>query len=257
MPQIQITLTPAESKRLIAKAVVAMPEVKKALHKGVVIVGRGTTNACVAEEILGKKIDRDRYVAGVVLPEGTCMVPEGRRLPEVILRDGKVIKAKIPDVLDSMASEDVIIKGANAIDAEGTAGVFIGSVSGGTIGRVIGHVKSRGIQLIMPVGLEKFILGSIRGVAKKVGMFRFDYATGYPVGVMPVSGKVVTELQAVKILAGANATVMGMGGISGAEGSVTLSVKGTAVQLNKLKKIVLGLKRETSPRVKADRPTGN
>ena len=58
MPQIQVTLTPAESKRLIAMGVAALPEVKRALREGIVIVAVGTTNARVAEELLGRKIDR-------------------------------------------------------------------------------------------------------------------------------------------------------------------------------------------------------
>lgn len=44
-----VTLTPAESKRLIAKGVAAMPEVKNALGSGIIIFARGTTNTYVAE----------------------------------------------------------------------------------------------------------------------------------------------------------------------------------------------------------------
>jgi hypothetical protein len=234
---------------LIAKAVAALPEVRNALRNGTIFIGVGTTNADVVEEILGRKIDRSRYVAGVVLPEGTCILPEERRLHAVILRKGRVIKAKLTDVLDSLTPEDVVIKGANAIDAKGVAGVFLGSKSGGTIGRVLGHVKARGANLIIPVGLEKFIPGSIAEVSKKVGMFRFERATGYPVGIMPVSGKIVTEIEAVKILTGAQAVAMGAGGVSGAEGSITLAITGTVSQLKAVKRVVLGVKGEIFPRV--------
>ena len=48
-----MAFTPAESKRLIARAVVAMTPVRRALENGRVIVAGGTTNAYVAEEILG------------------------------------------------------------------------------------------------------------------------------------------------------------------------------------------------------------
>jgi hypothetical protein len=53
-----MTFTPAESKRLIAKAVVAMKPVRRALEKGRVIVASGTTNAYIAEEILGRSVPR-------------------------------------------------------------------------------------------------------------------------------------------------------------------------------------------------------
>jgi len=63
-----VVLTVAESKRLIAKGVTNLDLVKKALHKGMIAIARGTTNGYVAEEILGRKIDKTSYVLGVVLP---------------------------------------------------------------------------------------------------------------------------------------------------------------------------------------------
>jgi len=48
-------LTPAESKRLIGKAVAALPEVKHALKNDYVLVGHGSTNVYVAEAVLGKE----------------------------------------------------------------------------------------------------------------------------------------------------------------------------------------------------------
>ena len=89
MPQIQVTLTPAESKRLIAMGVAALPEVRKALRGGIVIVALGTTNVRVAEELLGRKIDRERFAAGVILPKGTCGVPVEKRLHEIVIHRGK------------------------------------------------------------------------------------------------------------------------------------------------------------------------
>ena len=47
-----ITLTPAESKRLIAKGVAATREVKNVLESGIIVLARGTTNTFVAEEIM-------------------------------------------------------------------------------------------------------------------------------------------------------------------------------------------------------------
>lgn len=52
-----VSLTPAESKRLIAKGVSALPEVRRALEQGIVIIARGTTNAFVVEEMTGDKVE--------------------------------------------------------------------------------------------------------------------------------------------------------------------------------------------------------
>lgn len=250
--QIQITLTPAESKRLIAKAVVKLKEVRKAFKKGIIIIGVGTTNACVAEELLGRKIERERFVAGVVLPKGTYVVPAEKRLKEIIIREGKVISAKMSDVLSELTSSDVFIKGANALDAAGTAGIFMAGHRGGTIGRALGTIMSRGVNLIIPVGLEKFIQGSIKDIAPLAGMDKFAFSTGVPVGIMPVHGKVVTELEAIQILSGAEAMIIGKGGVSGAEGAVTLLVRGKTQQLRKIRQLMEAIKGERGSVIRAD-----
>ncbi|MQY69047.1 MAG: hypothetical protein GH150_06685 [Hadesarchaea archaeon] len=178
MSHIQVTLTPAESKRLIAKAVAALPEVKRALRQGTIVIGLGTTNARVAEELLGKKIEREKFVAGAVLPKGTCVVPRERRRGDIIIRGGKLIESKLNDVLLKLTAGDVFIKGANALDASGAAGVLLASRQGGTVGSVLGTLMARGVNFIIPVGLEKFIPGSIQRVSKTTGIFRASYATG-------------------------------------------------------------------------------
>ena len=54
--KMTVTLTVAESKRLIAKGVAAHPAVRQALENGLVAIAKGTTNGYVAEEILGQQI---------------------------------------------------------------------------------------------------------------------------------------------------------------------------------------------------------
>ena len=53
--KLLVTLTPAESCRLIAKAVVAMPCVQDAKEHANLIVYGGTTNAFVVQELLHTK----------------------------------------------------------------------------------------------------------------------------------------------------------------------------------------------------------
>jgi len=252
MAHIQVTLTPSESKRLIGMAVTKLPEVRKAFKNGIIVIGVGTTNAYVAEELLERKIERGRFVAGVVIPKGTYVLPAEKRLKEIIIRRGKIIDAKMDDVLQELTSSDVFIKGANAIDATGTAGVFMAGHRGGTIGRALGTIMSRGVNLIVPVGLEKFIPGPVKDVAPLAGMDKVTFSTGVPVGIMPVHGKVITELEAIQILSGAETMVMGKGGVSGAEGAVTLLVRGTPKQLREVKRLVKSVKGESSLRIEND-----
>ena len=42
-----VVLNPSESRRLLAKATVALPEVQNAWKNGMIIIGRGITNAYV------------------------------------------------------------------------------------------------------------------------------------------------------------------------------------------------------------------
>jgi len=247
-----MTLTPSESKRLIGMAVAKLPEVRRAFKNGIVVIGVGTTNAYVAEELLGRKIEREKFIAGVVLPKGTYVLSAERRLKEIVLRRGKIIDAKVDDVLPELTSSDVFIKGANGLDSSGTAGVFMAGHRGGTIGRSLGTVMSRGVNLIIPVGLEKFIPGSVRDIAPLTGIDKFAFSTGVPVGIMPVHGKVITELEAIQILSGAEAMVMGKGGVSGAEGAVTLLVRGTPKRLREVRRLVKAVKGESCLTIKID-----
>ena len=65
--RIQITLTPPESKKLIAKAVAKLDIVKEALSNGMILVGSSTTCAFVLEELTGKKIT-EGYGCGITIP---------------------------------------------------------------------------------------------------------------------------------------------------------------------------------------------
>ena len=86
------TLTPAESKRLIAKAVVQMDELKEALQKAYVIINPGTTCSFVVQELLGKpKPEPQRYAVGVNTHRLLCVTDPGNRDPlPIILFEGKV-----------------------------------------------------------------------------------------------------------------------------------------------------------------------
>ncbi|MBC8476895.1 MAG: hypothetical protein H8D49_00990, partial [Dehalococcoidia bacterium] len=62
-----VVLTPAESRRLLAKATVALPEVQNAYKNGMIIIGRGITNAFISEELFGIKIEnKANQTAGLV-----------------------------------------------------------------------------------------------------------------------------------------------------------------------------------------------
>src|SRR3990172_3012543 len=94
-----VVLTPAESKRIIAKGVAVLPEVKHALTEGVVVISRGTTNAFVAEELVGVPVSKVDYAAGVIARGELTTTPPETRLKPYILRPGKPVQEFYPDVI--------------------------------------------------------------------------------------------------------------------------------------------------------------
>ena len=223
MKHVQITLTPPESKRIIAMGVKELPEIQQALEDGIIQINLGTTNAYVAEELTGKKIDHSLYAAGYI-DGATGAVPMDKRLPTISLKNGKEVSDN--GILDEMTADDVVLKGANALDPDGVAGVLLANPVGGTTGMILGPVMARGINLIIPVGLEKSIPYSIIEMSQIVGFQHCVKSTGLPVGLIPLHGEVVTEADALITLGADDAFQIGAGGINGGEGSVTLCVTG-------------------------------
>jgi hypothetical protein len=241
-----VVLTPAESKRLIAKAVAALPEVKKALQTGTVIIARGTTNAYVAEEILSISITpKSSYTLGCITGgELTANISPTRHKP-LVLRQGKPVEMTPAEALREFTSEDVFIKGANAVDIWGNAGILARTHSkadAGTIGAAWAIVVSRGAHLIVPVGLEKLIPSVRQAARRRAG---FKYSVGLPSFLVPlVSARVITEIQAFQILAEVTAVHISSGGIGGSEGAVVLTLEGSGEKVDKAFHIVRAIKGE-------------
>jgi hypothetical protein len=235
-------LTPDESKRLIAKGVIALPEMHKALREGTVIVSWGSTCVCIAEELTGETIEADKYLAGYV-GEGELRVSEGKdRVNPLVFRKGRRVDVHPKEALAEFGPDDVFIKGANAVDPEGHTAILLRHDQGGTIGLALGILAARGSHLIIPVGLEKLV-PSVRDASNWCGLESIDYATGVKVGLMPLMyGRPVTEIDAIRILTGADAVAVAAGGLDRSQGAVTLAVSGDEVEVEKAIEIVEGIK---------------
>ncbi|NLY56520.1 MAG: hypothetical protein GX058_08445 [Firmicutes bacterium] len=223
-----VVLTPVESKRLIAKAVAALPIVLEAQKEGYIMIGGGTTNAYVVEELTGRQIpDKTKYTAGIVYGAELAVTPEETRIKPVILKNGVEIDADWKEILNQLGPRDVFIKGANAIDAEGNAGVLVANPTGGTIGQAWGLLTARGVNLIMPVGLEKMV-PSVHEAARNCAIGLWDHVTGLSCGMIPVSNAlIITELEALATLFGVHAVHVASGGQGDGQGAVVIALHGT------------------------------
>jgi hypothetical protein len=250
-------LTVAESKRLIGKAVAQMPIVKNALANGMVIIIKGTTNAYVAEEITGKKADHAAFVTGRIEPEkGAKYLPQVKPVNHVILEKGKVVDISLPEAAKKLKAGDVVIKGANALDYKNKmAATDILHPAGGTLGDTFPFVVARKVYLVIPVGLEKLVAGDIvdltlkmREPMESLPAPSDSSSAPFPGHIIPsmwlLTGEIVTELEAIKILTGATAFQSSAGGVSGAEGGVWLVFRGTRDQVKKAMELLKSIQGE-------------
>ena len=241
-----VVLNPSESRRLIAKATVALPEVQNAYKNGMIIIARGVTNAYVTEELFGVPVEpKAGQTVGMVCHGITDANSGAPPCTWHVTRKGKVVENADSNVeILNFGPDDVFIKGANAVDQEGNAGIFTASVKGGTIGMAWPIVTPRGCHLIIPVGLEKMV-PSVIEAAKHSGIYHFKYSTGLPAKLTPVSlGKVVTEIQAFALLAGVRAYHLASGGVGGSEGAVVFALEGGEEKVEKAFELVKSIKGE-------------
>ncbi len=233
----------SESKRLIAMGVAAMPEVKRAMEVGMVVVATGTTNAYVLEELWGKRIDKRRYRSGITTPKPPERHPEPQEesIPDVVFRRGEVAsELDRYNAVEEMGQGDVYLKGANALDyLGGKAGVLIGSSTGGTVGAVIGSIIGKKIHLIIPIGLEKLIYGDIDGL-----QWLASQEDSAGPSLWPLTGTIITEIEALQLLTGVDAHLYAAGGIAGAEGAVRLLLDGTDEKVKAALELVVSIKGE-------------
>lgn len=238
----QVVLTPAESKSLIAKAVVRMDIVKRALTQGTVVLHPSSSTFFIVKEITGKEPTTDHWVLGVILPQGLCREANaGGPIDHVsdlkdmmamfpfkwVIKGGELL-TRIPlgKILSELGPEDVYIKGCNALDIKGNAGVLYAHSGGGTIGYVMAAQRRKRFNIILPIGFEKLIPVTIAAASKAAKRANFEYGMGMPCGLIPVKGTVITELKAIEILSGAKAIPNASGGLGGAEGAIVLAIEG-------------------------------
>jgi hypothetical protein len=224
--QALVVLTPAESKRLLAKTVAALPEVRAALKNGRVIVPSGSSMAFVLEELTGERVEPYRYSMGFIAEGMLTMSAPEDRIPAALLVKGERVDTPYPEFIKTMEKGDVIIKGATALDADGNVGVLLSNENGGMVGAYFGVASARGIPVIMPVGLEKMI-ASVPEVSYGWGQTTLSYSTGLNLGIAAFpSGLVITEIEAFALMANVHARHVSSGGIGGSEGAVVLLLEG-------------------------------
>jgi hypothetical protein len=163
----------------------------------------------------------------------------------IILHKGERSAKTLPEALQDFHIETVLIKGANAVDPEGNVGVITSGFDGGTIGATYGTAFSQGMKYIFAVGLEKLVASVKEAAAWIGGAKTLDYTIGADFGIFCIpNGIVVTEIEALKILADVETKHVASGGVGESAGAVVLVIKGEEANVRKAISIVESIKGE-------------
>ena len=230
-----LSLTVSESKRLIAKGVANADFVRRAMEDGIFALGSGTTNGYIYEEITGEKIAKNTLVTGHTVPGNYDGPAISYTHPDLVINKGERLDIRAAEAIEQMGPGDVLVKGANAVNYERKqAGILIGHPTGGNVGLALGTMMARRVCYLHPVGLEKCVTADLDEMATRIN----EDASGKGSTLWVVPGKIFTEIEALEVLAGAEALHVGAGGICGAEGAVWLAIFGTAEQLDKAQEVI-------------------
>lgn len=238
--RVQLSLTVAEGKRMIAKGICSLGEVSRAHEKGYIVLKGGTTVSAVAEELCGVSL----RISGRITPKGTKTTMDKEKIPvphSAIVKDGVFheLDGKWEEWMEKLTPEDIVITGANAIDAHGNAALVAGMYTGGHPGRFLNSAWIDGIPVIVAAGLEKLVPGDLREIIPHAGRKRVDRAYGMAVGLFPIFGRIFTEIEAICSIAKVGCQVIGKGGIQGAEGGTTVIIEGRGEEVKKVEDIYM------------------
>ena len=238
MKTVQILMTVAMGKRLIARGLMKDPAVRETMTNGRLLIVAGTTNACVAQEALlalgsEAKFDPQTFRRGITAAPN-AKVTGGQTSFDLLIDHGEVrMDRTVFDVAEELGAGDMILKGANALYLPGAeAGILIGNPRGGTVIPTIAAAIGRRVQILVPIGLEKRVEKPILELTRIANGSESEGAR-----LCPLPGRVYTELDAIRTLTGAHAELLAAGGVFGAEGAVYLAVTGDEDQLNSLRMI--------------------
>lgn len=243
--QTWVSLTVAEGKRLIAKGLVAYPPVQECLKTGKLILAKGTTNTYVAEEMTKDSLTNGEYVYGYISPaKSNKEVDRSKKRNELVFINGKIKDVSYKDFLPEMEEGDIVIKGANIINHQkGQAAIMIGHPTAGTIGALYPYILGKKLRFIIPVGLEKESSQDIDLIGE-YSKIEHDQVNRKTPRLWSVKGELFTEIEAIKQFADLEVIHYGSGGIGGAEGAVSLLLRGSESEIQKALKVIQAVQGE-------------
>lgn len=230
------SLTVSESKRLIAKGIAKHPRVQQKMKSGMIIITLGSTNTYIAEELAGLSAVHGTFMIGHIAPQPVKV--EGKRIPEIILMDGKPVEMTFKEALEALKEGDLIFKGGNLLNYEKKqAAVTVGAPDGGTTARIQPYTAEGPAHLIVPIGLEKEVAGDLYEYEKILSLETKQ--NGFvPRIVVHKNAEIFTEIEALKQFGNVEVVPYASGGIAGSEGSKSFAVYGAPSEVDRVLHII-------------------
>jgi hypothetical protein len=244
-------LTVAESKRLICKAILEHPFVKKAWTDGIVVIHPSSTTYFILDE-LGVDLPKENnglWICGHIRAQGLCLSKpfielliggnyadphKGAEYPfDLVFKKGVLqTPGPLTEVIDEMGEDDVYVKAVNAVDPEGNLGILLCVAGGGSVGNVIRNKSKGKYKILAATGLEKNILTPIKEAAKLCKGLSLSTGIRTSMTILKADG-FISEIEAFQTLTGCKATPVACGGVDGMEGGYVFVLEGTEDELNK------------------------
>ena len=225
MKRVQIFLTVQAGKWMIAQAIAGLDEVQAALRRGTLALKAGTTTSCLSWLLTGRHL----RLCGRMTPRGAVAALKESQAPHTVLLGGggmTSLDGREREGLLALGPEGVLVTGANLIDCQGNAAMLAGSPGGGTYGAALGAIMAEGMRVLIAAGTEKLTPGTVPLAVQQAQRKGVEASWGMACGLIPVAGTVITEVDAIRMLAPVQAVLMGKGGVCGAEGGSLLQVWG-------------------------------
>jgi hypothetical protein len=243
--KIIYSLTVAEGKWLIAKAIAARQDIKKAYKEGKILLKGGTTVSAISEELVGIPL----RISGRIAPNGLRTASKRVSSPSCLLLQQGVatgVDDQMEKVISELGADDFLIVSANIFDSHGRAAIMFGSSLGGAVGKFLSSAAVEGARVLIAVGLEKLSPGSVDKAILNTGRKKITRSTGMNVGMLPLVGEIFTEIEAIKTFGDVSVTIIGRGGIGGAEGATTFLLEGSPAEIDKVEGALKSLPKRTS-----------
>lgn len=145
----------------------------------------------------------------------------------------------IDDVAADLTSDDIIIKGGNAVWLPAkSAGVIVGNPQLGNMAPIYAAYYGRRVKLLCPIGVEKRVDYPLKTLANFINS---PDMAGPRLAEFP--GEVFSELDALA-MTGVNAMILAGGGVGGYEGCVLFGLEGDEEAMEKADALIASVKGE-------------